>query len=157
MSSPVAIQAWLLVLTVLAGILIGLFFDVYRVAGKFLRPSRRVLFFGDLLFWLLAAVFVFLILLIGNRGEVRVYIFIGLSTGWLLYVLLFSRNCYRLMVAFASVFISLLHSAASPLCRLSDSFCAVLSKYYSQKILAAAAHGKMRAKYLKDKFRNKQE
>ena len=157
MSSPVALQAWLLVLTVLAGILIGLFFDVYRVAGKFLRPSRRVLFFGDLLFWLLAAVFVFLILLIGSRGEVRVYIFIGLLTGWILYVLLFSRNCHRLMVAFASVFISLLHSAASPLCRLSYSFRAVLSKYYRQKVLAAAVHGKMRAKYFKDKFRNKQE
>lgn len=157
MSNPVEIQMWLLVLTILAGILIGLFFDVFRVAGKFLRPSRRVLFFGDLLFCLLAAVFVFLFLLVVNRGEVRGYIFIGLLTGWILYVLFFSRKIFRLMVLSVSAFLSMLYAAASPFYRLSNLFSTILAKYYRQTILQPVMRGKMRLENFKDKFRKKQE
>jgi spore cortex biosynthesis protein YabQ len=53
---------------------------------------------ADLLYWLLATLVVFAGLLFGNWGEVRLYVFLGLSAGVLLYYRLFSRQAIRLLV-----------------------------------------------------------
>jgi len=156
LASAVGEQAWILLLTVLAGMVLGLFFDVFRVGRQIFRPSRYVLFFLDLLFWLLAALFVFLVLLAGNRGEVRAFIFAGLSAGWLLYALLFSRTCYRLMAGTVSALLSLCRALLTPLVHLYRFF-SRLSSRFKKALSVQLAGSRRQLKKLKDILHKKQE
>jgi spore cortex biosynthesis protein YabQ len=85
-------------LTVVTGMLLGLLFDFYRIMRGVFKPRWFVTSVADLLYWLVATVFVFVALLFGNWGEVRLYVFIGLFVGVLLYYWLFSRMAIRMLI-----------------------------------------------------------
>jgi spore cortex biosynthesis protein YabQ len=83
------------VLTIALGIFIGLAHDTLRAFRVMVRFSRTARFFTDVLFWVLMTGVVFLTLLSSNWGEVRAYVFIGLGTGGVLYLVLASRPVYQ--------------------------------------------------------------
>jgi spore cortex biosynthesis protein YabQ len=83
-------------LTIALGVLMGLLFDFYRVLNRLFRPSRLATQIGDLLFWLLLAGVVFFLLILGNWGEVRVYVVLGLILGLLGHLRWFSRTTIRI-------------------------------------------------------------
>ncbi|MEH7248564.1 spore cortex biosynthesis protein YabQ [Neobacillus niacini] len=67
------------------GSLFGVMFDTYQ---RFLdRPNRKswIVFFNDLLFWVIQALIIFYILFLVNNGELRFYIFIALLCGFAAY------------------------------------------------------------------------
>jgi spore cortex biosynthesis protein YabQ len=67
------------------GSLFGAMFDTYQ---RFLnRPKRKqwIVFFNDLLFWIIQALIIFYSLFLVNNGELRFYIFIALLCGFAAY------------------------------------------------------------------------
>lgn len=67
------------------GSLFGIMFDTYQ---RFLnRPKRKqwIVFFNDLLFWMIQALLIFYTLFLVNNGELRFYIFIALLCGFAAY------------------------------------------------------------------------
>lgn len=67
------------------GSLFGIMFDTYQ---RFLnRPKRKqwIVFFNDLLFWIIQALLIFYTLFLVNNGELRFYIFIALLCGFAAY------------------------------------------------------------------------
>jgi spore cortex biosynthesis protein YabQ len=95
---PITIQIKNFLITIFNGMLIGLLFDGYRVLRGIMTPKMLITDLGDLLFWLIATMLVFCTLIFINWGEVRVYIFIGLMIGFVLYMRLFSRYVLCLLV-----------------------------------------------------------
>lgn len=87
------------VITVVTGMFLGLTFDFYRVLRAFFRPRWLLTSLADLGYWLLATGVVFLALLFGNWGELRLYTFIGLALGAFGYYRLLSRQAVRLIIA----------------------------------------------------------
>ncbi len=85
-------------ITVVTGMLLGGLFDFYRIMRGVFRPRRIFTSLADLLYWLLATVIVFIALLLGNWGEIRLYVFFGLFAGILLYFRLLSRQVIRLLI-----------------------------------------------------------
>jgi spore cortex biosynthesis protein YabQ len=82
-------QAWLFLSTVLAGAVIGLFFDVFRILRRtvpFLAKPVAVQF-EDLFFWLLVTGATFYFMLNQNFGEIRLF---SHFISQLFHVLLFS-------------------------------------------------------------------
>ena len=77
--------------TLLTGIILGIIFDFYRVVRGVCRPHIWITSLTDLIYWLIATVLVFIALLMGNSGEVRLYIFMGLLLGVVLYYRLASH------------------------------------------------------------------
>lgn len=88
---PLQAQLVSFLITVIAGMAAGLLYDLYILLRRTIRPKRWVTDLGDLLFWLLAIGTVYGILLIFNWGEVRLYVFIGLVVGAVLYYNLLSK------------------------------------------------------------------
>lgn len=86
------------VIAVATGAFLGLLFDFYRVLRALYRPRRLLTALADLLYWLGATGLVFVALLFGNWGELRLYVFIGLALGALGYYRLLSRQAVRLMI-----------------------------------------------------------
>lgn len=80
------------------GFLLGVLFDCYRVLRGTVRLKTWSTALADLLYWLIATVVVFGILLFSNGGELRLYVFIGLFAGAALYYRLASNFVIRLLL-----------------------------------------------------------
>lgn len=75
------------VISVGAGVLLGAFYDVFRIFRTVFRSEKRAVFFQDLFYMLCAAFVTFLLALGVNYGDVRFYILAGEVIGWCLYYL----------------------------------------------------------------------
>lgn len=92
MTGTVQSQLIGLAVTVLAGMIMGLSFDLYRVARWAFRLGRALTAIFDVLFWILAATLVFAFLLAYSWGEVRFYMLVGFAMGFGVYRLIFGRR-----------------------------------------------------------------
>lgn len=88
---PLTSQFYAFLITVLAGIAIGVIFDFYRVIRGLARPRKVFTYLGDLVFWVISTMVIFFLLLVGNWGEIRFYVFVGILTGIGLYLRCLSR------------------------------------------------------------------
>jgi spore cortex biosynthesis protein YabQ len=90
------------------GVLFGVMFDTYQ---RFLnRPKRKhwLVFFNDVLFWIIQALIIFYVLFQVNKGDVRLYIFIALLCGFAAYQSLFKRIYLRLLEILITAVISII-------------------------------------------------
>lgn len=71
--------------TIILGLLVGLIFNYYQLLIYYLNPLRWLLIVLDLILWVLLIGIVFGLLLWINLGEIRVYVFIALLTGIIIY------------------------------------------------------------------------
>lgn len=99
----------------LAGAGAGLLWDLLRVARGRFRPRGVVEAGGDLLFWLAVTAVVGLALMVGNWGELRLYVGVGISLGLAVYFGLASpvmlpilRQVLELLIAFIWLIIRVL-------------------------------------------------
>jgi spore cortex biosynthesis protein YabQ len=60
------------------GIIIGIFFDIFRVIRKSFKTTDIITFFEDLVFLLASSVLIIFSILKINGGEVRFYLFLGI-------------------------------------------------------------------------------
>ncbi|NPV53748.1 MAG: spore cortex biosynthesis protein YabQ [Firmicutes bacterium] len=85
--------------TIIVGVMIGIFFDFYRVFRGFIQPNALGTVFGDLAFWAIATAIAFGALLSTTWGEVRFYVFIGSAMGFFLYRVTVSPGVIGLFLA----------------------------------------------------------
>ena len=89
-TSPALFQFVLLVEAIVVGFGLGFLWDFYRVLRLNIRPSLKITFFTDLLFWVLLTLVVLFLLIIYWRGEIHIYTYVGLALGYFLYLVLLS-------------------------------------------------------------------
>ena len=82
------------------GMLLGGFFDLYRVFRCRIRTNFCVDFLGDLLFWLLALVITGCLIYWSTWLELRVYVWLTLLIGLACYFLYFSAALIPLFLRF---------------------------------------------------------
>lgn len=92
-----SVQFLTLGLMVASGAGIGLLFDLYRVLAHELRFPKWLIPLLDLAYWAIATVGVFRVLFIGNFGQVRLFVFLGLFGGYTLYFLVLSNPSVKMI------------------------------------------------------------
>jgi spore cortex biosynthesis protein YabQ len=92
-------QAVIFLIILLVGALLGIVFDFYRVLRGIIKPRSLVTSLTDLIYWLVATIIVFAVLLVCNWGELRFYIFMGLVAGVAMYYRLLSPYIITLLQA----------------------------------------------------------
>ncbi|NLT94978.1 MAG: spore cortex biosynthesis protein YabQ [Clostridia bacterium] len=90
-------QLFAFLVTIGIGFLAGILFDIYRVLRLLWAPRKLGTFIGDILFWLIMTFVVFSLLLVGNWGELRIYVFIGISVGVYLYMRFLSKKWQKII------------------------------------------------------------
>ncbi|MBW4828008.1 MAG: spore cortex biosynthesis protein YabQ [Clostridiaceae bacterium] len=100
MDNSVKMQAYVFFTVFYGGLVVGFIYDVYRGFRYYLNPKKIITFIEDLVFWILATLIVFYILIKSNWGELRGYIFIGLFLGLYLYLKLLSKLIYPILLRF---------------------------------------------------------
>ena len=91
-------QAYLFLIFIINGILIGIIFDIFRILRRSFKTSNLITSIEDVLFWIISAMLVLYSIFEFNNGQFRLYIFIGIFLGIAIYMLFFSRYIIKVSV-----------------------------------------------------------
>lgn len=91
-------QAYLFVMFILNGVLIGILFDVFRILRKSFKTSDFITYIEDITFWVLAGSLTLYFIFYFNSGEIRLYILIGIVLGISIYILTISKYIIKFSV-----------------------------------------------------------
>ena len=74
-------QFYLFLIFITNGILIGIFFDFFRILRKSFQTSDAITYIEDLLFWILTGFSVLYYIFVFNDGEIRLFMFLAIAIG----------------------------------------------------------------------------
>lgn len=124
----VAEQVYIFLGTVLVGAIMGVIFDFFRALRRNGDTRNMIVYFQDIVFWLIVAVIIITSSFLLNHGELRGYMLIGYVLGAFLYLLLFSRFV-------KAVFIFLMDLAHRGMQILCGPFLKLAEKLQEQRML----------------------
>lgn len=84
---------------IITGMILGIIFDVFRILRKTFKTSDIVTNIQDILFGIITGIILLSSIFLFNNGELRLYLFIGISFGILIYMLLISKYFIKINVA----------------------------------------------------------
>ena len=91
-------QAYLFLIFIANGIVIGIIFDFFRILRKTFKTSDFITYLEDLLFWILTGIIILYSIFTFNNGEIRLYMFLAIGIGVITYILLFSSYVIKINV-----------------------------------------------------------
>ena len=80
------------------GMLIGFFFDVFRILRKSFATPDWLTYLEDILFWLLTCFLLAYTIFTYHNGEIRFYVILAVLIGTLFYILTISRYVVKASV-----------------------------------------------------------
>ena len=98
MENTIFMQAYSFFIYVVSGIIIGIFFDLFRILRKSFSTPDIITYLEDILFWIITGVFFVFILFKFSNGEIRIYHIIGLLIGCIFYMLTISKFFIKINV-----------------------------------------------------------
>lgn len=98
----IIVQLYSLLIFTISGILVGIFFDIFRVLRKSFKTSDLLTYIEDILFWIITGIFLLFIIFKFNNGEIRSYVIIGLISGIIIYMIAISKHFININVKIIS-------------------------------------------------------
>lgn len=115
-------EAFVVLSCILGGVVLGVDFDLLRALRRTLRARGAAAALLDLLFWLSAALIVYLCIYFANDAQLRWFEFVGFAVGFAVYMRLFGKKCLSVLCAAVS-FAAKIISAAARFLLIPFSFC----------------------------------
>ncbi len=84
-------QLKILTIFAISGITISILFDIFRIRRKVCKAPNLLTYFEDILFWIISAIILLYTVMKYTTGELRIYMFVGLFIGILIYFKFFSK------------------------------------------------------------------
>lgn len=91
-------QANLFLIFTIEGVIIGLIFDIFRILRKSFKTGDVITYIQDILFWIITGVLILYSIFIFNYGEIRLFMFVGILLGTMIYMLSISRYVIKISV-----------------------------------------------------------
>lgn len=91
-------QAFLFLVFLLNGVIIGLIFDFFRIVRKSFKTTNIITYIQDILFWILTGISIIFCMYKYSDGEIRFFMLLGIILGFLLYLLMFSPFIIQICV-----------------------------------------------------------
>lgn len=79
-------QAYLFLVFSMTGVAIGILFDFFRILRRSIKTSNFITYIEDVLFWILTGLLVLYNIWYFNNGEIRIFMFLGIILGVLIYM-----------------------------------------------------------------------
>ena len=83
-------QAYLFLIFTFTGMAIGILFDIFRALRKNFNTSDILISIQDILFWIITGFMILYNIWYFNDGEIRIFMFLGIILGVLIYILISS-------------------------------------------------------------------
>ena len=91
-------QAFIFMIFIINGILIGLLFDFFRIMRRTFKTNNVITYIEDFIFWILTGIILLYSIFTFNNGEIRIYMFLGVLLGITLYMLSISSYVIKINV-----------------------------------------------------------
>lgn len=96
-------QLELFLIFIINGIIIGILFDIFRVLRKTFKTNDLVTYLEDILFWILTGIIVLYSIFTFNNGEIRLFMFLAIFIGAVIYLFLFSSYFIKINVTILNI------------------------------------------------------
>lgn len=97
-------QAYLFLIFIANGIVIGILFDFFRISRRVVKTGDLMTYIEDLIFWILTGSIVLYSIFVFNNGEIRLFMFLAIIIGIISYMLLFSSYVIKINVKIINIF-----------------------------------------------------
>lgn len=124
-------QAYLFIVFSLTGVVIGLLFDFFRILRRSFKTSNIITYFEDVLFWILTGVLILYNVWYFNNGEIRIYMFLGIIMGVLIYMLTLSNIIISLLSKILNSIVKVLELPFRTLFSIFHKFFTVIMKIFN--------------------------
>ena len=124
-------QAYLFIVFSLTGVIIGLLFDFFRILRRSFKTSNIITYFEDVLFWILTGVLILYNIWYFNNGEIRIYMFLGIIMGGLIYMLTLSNIIISLLSKILNSIVKVLELPFRTLFSIFHKFFTVIMKIFN--------------------------
>ena len=111
-------QLFIFIMSVLCGMCLGIFYDLFKVIRRLAKPSALTVGIQDSIFWVIAAVGVFIFLLMIDDGRMRFYELCTIFASWLFYELTISRYIVRAGVFLVSKLLLFIALPVKLICKI---------------------------------------
>lgn len=85
MNDNIYYQLYVFVLCCIFGVILAILFDIFRIKRRIVHTSVFLTFIEDMLFWVLASLLFFILILRFYNGEFRVFMVVGIVIGAMAY------------------------------------------------------------------------
>ena len=76
---------------IVLGLIVSFIFDIFRILGKKFNTNNIITYIEDVLFWIISGFLIISAVFKFNNGELRLYLFLGILIGIVMYMLLFTK------------------------------------------------------------------
>ena len=91
-------QAYLFAIFIIVGVIIGLVFDFFRILRKVFKTADIITYIEDIIFWILTGFIVLYSVFTFNNGEIRIFMFLVILLGVIIYMIFFSKYIIKINV-----------------------------------------------------------
>lgn len=98
MDNIILSQLYSLLIFTITGIIIGVFFDIFRILRRSFKTPDIITYIEDILFWIFTGIFFIMVLFKFNNGEIRSYVLLGLIFGIIIYMLFISKYFIKINI-----------------------------------------------------------
>lgn len=106
-------QFHLFLIYLICGIIIGIFFDIFRILRKTFKTPDFITYIEDIIFGVFTGCFVIMLLFTFNNGSLRFYIFIALILGITIYFYSISKYFVKINVKIMYILKNILNKVFS--------------------------------------------
>lgn len=103
MDNIILSQLYSLLIFTITGIIIGVFFDIFRILRRSFKTPDIITYIEDILFWIFTGIFFIMVLFKFNNGEIRSYVLLGLLFGIMIYMLIISKYFIKINIAIIKI------------------------------------------------------
>lgn len=97
-------QLYTLFVFILSGAVIGILFDLFRILRKSFKTPDIITYIEDILFWILTGLFLLYIIFKYSFGQLRIYMFVSLIIGIVIYFLTISKYFIKLNIKIIRIY-----------------------------------------------------
>jgi len=90
----------------LVGILVAVVFDIFRILRRTFKTADFVTYIEDVVFWIITGLILLYAIFVFNNGELRLYLFIAILIGCILYMLTLSKYFIQVNVKILSILVA---------------------------------------------------
>lgn len=103
-----------------AGVLMGVYYDVFRLMRRMIRFDRISVALQDIFFWMTSAVYVFFVCVRLNNGYIRIYFILFAIIGWGFYYATVGRLIFAVFDCIINVIRKLLNGIRKILLSIAE-------------------------------------
>ena len=116
----------------LTGTTIGILFDIFRIIRRSFKTADFITYIEDVCFWCLAGLILLFSIFTFNNGELRLYIFLGILFGALIYLLTISKYFILIFVRLFTFIKKILWYPVNKIIQLSTKIFRPIKTYFAK-------------------------